>query len=439
MTANRWQNIFSDAFRIGFCDALEEHAFSETDGHPAADLEFLDRFENDVLSGEEHAAFLHHLETCPFCRHEIAVFIQSGILFPDEESDLNADPESWGNAAETLLAAAAPKAAKRDSRSFSSRISSRILIAAALLLFFAGAGILFYTENGPHRELARRNGESAGLSSELPGTVPPENPSKEDDTTESSTGPEGSPLSTSRSASPSSPGMRGTLGPEGGKESEQEMTEHGDADAQISLGIRYYMGNAKGKKADPDYVKAVYWFRQAAEQGVGEAQNWLGLCYAEGKGVDQDFASAAHWFRLAAEQGDPSAQVRLGKLYAEGLGVDQDLAAAAQWFQKAAGQREHEAEYRLGLCYAEGLGVDQDDAAAAEWFEKAANGRNAPAQLQLGLCYAEGRGVEQNNDDAVFWIQKSIDQDSESAKQVLSELEEKGTPLSPEILSQLQE
>ena len=47
-----------------------------------------------------------------------------------------------------------------------------------------------------------------------------------------------------------------------------------------------------------NYVKAVEWYRKAADQGYSPAKNNLGDCYAVGKGVEQDYVKAAEWFRI---------------------------------------------------------------------------------------------------------------------------------------------
>ncbi|HIF93894.1 MAG TPA: sel1 repeat family protein [Myxococcales bacterium] len=48
--------------------------------------------------------------------------------------------------------------------------------------------------------------------------------------------------------------------------------------------------------------------REAAEQGDADAQNNLGVMYANGYGVAENYAEAVKWYRKAAEQGDASAQ-----------------------------------------------------------------------------------------------------------------------------------
>jgi serine/threonine protein kinase len=57
-----------------------------------------------------------------------------------------------------------------------------------------------------------------------------------------------------------------------------------------------------------DHTEARRWYRDAAEQGDADAQNYLGRIYAEGRGVVQDHAEAMRWYRKAAEQGHANAQ-----------------------------------------------------------------------------------------------------------------------------------
>jgi len=70
-----------------------------------------------------------------------------------------------------------------------------------------------------------------------------------------------------------------------------------------------------------DYPSALMSWRPLAEQGNAEAQNQLGVAYADGKGVPADYAESVKWFRLAAEQGLAVAQGNLGWMYQIGRGV----------------------------------------------------------------------------------------------------------------------
>src|SRR5664280_345044 len=102
--------------------------------------------------------------------------------------------------------------------------------------------------------------------------------------------------------------------------------------------------------------------RIKAEQGDAEAQNNLGMMYANGKGVVQDDKQAAFWFRKAAEQGYAEAQLILGLMYNEGQGgLTKDYSQAVAWFRRAAEQGLAMAQFNLGVMYANGAGLAQDD------------------------------------------------------------------------------
>ena len=112
----------------------------------------------------------------------------------------------------------------------------------------------------------------------------------------------------------------------------------------VKLGKDYYFGeNGKQK----DYVKAVEWYRKAAERGNANAQCYLGYCFKDGVGVDKNYTEAVKWFRKAAEQGNDVAQVNLGVCYESGQGVVKDLAEAVKWYRKAAEQGDADAKARL--------------------------------------------------------------------------------------------
>ena len=65
----------------------------------------------------------------------------------------------------------------------------------------------------------------------------------------------------------------------------------------------YWRGNGVTR----DYAEALKWYRKAAEQGVAEAQNNLGLMYEKGMGVLQDMIAAHMWLTIAAANGDKKA------------------------------------------------------------------------------------------------------------------------------------
>src|SRR5579864_2874174 len=87
-----------------------------------------------------------------------------------------------------------------------------------------------------------------------------------------------------------------------------------------------------------DYVEAMRWDRQAAEQGDATAQTYVGYLYERGLGVPQNLAEALTWYRKAADQGYAPAQKNIGNLYQQGAGTSRDYAEAMRWFRLAADQ-----------------------------------------------------------------------------------------------------
>lgn len=94
-------------------------------------------------------------------------------------------------------------------------------------------------------------------------------------------------------------------------------------------------------KLDPRNVmyqpdEAVALLRDAAGQGIVQAQRQLGQLYREGKAVSQDFTEALHFYRMAAQRGDLESQYGLGELYRYGYGVEQNNVKALMWMSLAA-------------------------------------------------------------------------------------------------------
>ena len=100
---------------------------------------------------------------------------------------------------------------------------------------------------------------------------------------------------------------------------------------------------------------------KAAKCGNADAQNKLGVIYANGQGVPQDHAQAAAWYQKAAEQGNAWAQNNLGVMYQNGSGVPQDHAQAAAWYRKAAEQGNELAKNNLDAMSQEDRDVPQDE------------------------------------------------------------------------------
>jgi len=77
--------------------------------------------------------------------------------------------------------------------------------------------------------------------------------------------------------------------------------EQGFAEAQFALGQHYYLSNLRVRgPREPDYTKAVEWYRKAAGQGHWNAQIGLAHLLSEGSGrVPADRVLAYTWYTLA--------------------------------------------------------------------------------------------------------------------------------------------
>ena len=111
-----------------------------------------------------------------------------------------------------------------------------------------------------------------------------------------------------------------------------------------------------------------------AEAGDAEAQVSLGLLFDLGQGVPEDPATAYKWYRRAAEAGLAKAQFNVAVMEDSGVVGPRDAVAAARWYAKAAAQGHLRAQYNLAQLYSSGDGVPRDIAEAKAWYRVAARG-----------------------------------------------------------------
>lgn len=157
--------------------------------------------------------------------------------------------------------------------------------------------------------------------------------------------------------------------------------------------------------------------------GVPEAQHDLAAIYTAGRGgVTQNFEKAALWFREAADQDVGNAAYNLGVLYHQGLGVEKDLDRAIYWYREAAKLGHPEAQYNLGISFIEGIGVDYNAPLAAAFFESSANKGVTEAAYNLGLIYENALISGAKPENALLWYKIAADGGSADAKAALMQL-----------------
>ena len=229
-------------------------------------------------------------------------------------------------------------------------------------------------------------------------------------------------------------------------------------------GFYYYTGS-NGYPVNPG--RALDYFTKAAELGVSDAMNYLGIIYEAGEIVSQNYRMAADWFYKAIQTDTQNANAlyNLGRLYYAGAGVGKDMEKAYRLFLSARDSGfgdanaayprcchftgciliEHfknykeaypyfveaakygnipEAWYNLGWLTEKGAVPVKDpgsDPFAAKiglalgFYEKAANLDYAPAMDAAGrICYACGM-----RDQAFEWLEKAVSMGNEMAKKRL--------------------
>ena len=160
---------------------------------------------------------------------------------------------------------------------------------------------------------------------------------------------------------------------------------NGDSVAQHDLASWYAVG-----RAEPDFERAVFWYRQAAEAEVPNALYNLGVLTQRGRGVPQDPAAAIALFERAADAGHSHAQVALGLAYLTGTGVDTDSVQAARYFSTASANDNPRGAFYLGYIFENGIDGAPDIEGAAAWYRVAADGGDDEAAAALARLESEG-------------------------------------------------
>lgn len=176
----------------------------------------------------------------------------------------------------------------------------------------------------------------------------------------------------------------------------REAAEEGDGLSQLILADKLFFGEGVAQ----NIYEAASWYREAANQGLAEAQNKIGYCYEKALGVHKDDRLSAAWYRKAAEQENIEGQLNLALCYEEGRGVDKDPVKAAQWRRKAAELGDAEAQYLLGMSYESGKGVPQDAGEARLLFRRAAHRGNVQAKGRLNQ---QERAALEGAQTPLFW------------------------------------
>ena len=76
--------------------------------------------------------------------------------------------------------------------------------------------------------------------------------------------------------------------------------------------------------------------RKAAAAGSSYGLYALACCYEAGRGVAKDPVRALSYYKMAAQKNNRYALLMLGRCYEKGIGTDPDLFEARRWYARAA-------------------------------------------------------------------------------------------------------
>jgi uncharacterized protein len=196
------------------------------------------------------------------------------------------------------------------------------------------------------------------------------------------------------------------------------VADSGNRVAQYWLGKIYSDGRLLPK--DPE--KSAMWYQKSADQGCVRAQYAVCLAHANGENLENE---RCMW--RAAENGVPEAQFWLGVAFDQRLwfGVT-DEQEALKWFKQAAEGGDPDAQNELAFRYMFGDGVEQNHTLAADWYRKAAEhvpnlGGAGQGRYNLGLLYMDGDGVPRDLVQAYMWFSLAgIDQEIAQAAEKMT-------------------
>ena len=158
------------------------------------------------------------------------------------------------------------------------------------------------------------------------------------------------------------------------------------AGRQMAAALARLADNGDGDPAAEAW--AAQTLREAAIEGLAEAQYALAVLYQRGRGVSEDPVRALLWYHSAAEQGHAPAQFNLGVFHLEARGVPRNYAEARRWFTRATDQRLWQAEFNLGVLRERGVFSAPDLTAAEAHYRQAAALGGARARARLAALAA---------------------------------------------------
>lgn len=174
------------------------------------------------------------------------------------------------------------------------------------------------------------------------------------------------------------------------------------------------------KVTEEEYQQAILLYKKARKENIPEANLGLGWLYQYCLGGPHNLLKAIKYYRLAADAGNARALFNLGVLYGAGEGVEQDIKQSCEYFKLACEQGLPEAQYNLGaICFDEN-GPNYNPRLGFKLTKKSAKQGLLLAKYKLGLLYKLGVGIEANFCKARQWFKEAADEgDIEAIKELV--------------------
>lgn len=197
------------------------------------------------------------------------------------------------------------------------------------------------------------------------------------------------------------------------------LAENGNAPAQVLLAELL----ARGLGVPRDDVGAAHWYREAALQGIPEAEFQYALLLLQGRYYEKDMEEAKRLMRKAADAGNRLAQFNVAQLLVQERPGPAGMREALPYFRKAAEAGLADAQYALSQILSSGVAnIVPDDEEAIKWLTLAAQQNYDTAQLDLGTWLVEGRGGQRDAEAGFRWLKVAADQGNIAAQNRVAKL-----------------
>lgn len=194
--------------------------------------------------------------------------------------------------------------------------------------------------------------------------------------------------------------------------------EGGQTGCMLKLAQFISAGRAGQEKSEDEALK---WLRKAGE-GNNPLGNFQAAAILLKRDKPQDLLDGYKFLVAAAEAGLADVQNEVGLLFLSAkLGV-RDASAAAGWFGRAAAGGFAPAANNLGALYEQGVGVPQNLDMAGRLYTQASNAGHPQATTALGRLYARGAGTKQDLPKAWALLSLAVERGDNDAKAPLGDL-----------------